>query len=42
MKIMCLVADRKELVNAISEEIGEKMKHQGPPTFACLKSGILR
>lgn len=34
MKIMCLVADRKELVNAISEEIGEKMKYQGPPTFA--------
>lgn len=33
MEIMCLVADRKELVNAIGE-ISTKMKYQGPPSFA--------
>ncbi len=33
MKLMCLVADRKELVNAINKITGEKMKYQGPPTF---------
>lgn len=34
MEIMCLVADRKELIAAIEEATGEKMKYQGPPTFA--------
>lgn len=34
MEIMCLVADRKELIAAIEETTGEKMKYQGPPTFA--------
>ena len=34
MKIMCLVADRKELVVAIENYTGQKMKYQGPPTFA--------
>lgn len=33
MEIMCLVADRKELVAAI-ENISGKMKYQGPPTFS--------
>ena len=33
MEIMCLVADRKELVAAI-ENLSGKMKYQGPPTFA--------
>ena len=34
MEIMCLVADRKKLIAAIEETTGEKMKYQGPPTFA--------
>ena len=33
MEIMCLVADRKELVVAI-ENLSGKMKYQGPPSFA--------
>lgn len=33
MEIMCLIADRKELVAAI-ENLSGKMKYQGPPTFA--------
>jgi len=33
MRIMCFAAERKELINAISELTGEKMKYQGPPTF---------
>lgn len=33
MEIMCLVADRKELVAAI-ENLSGKMKYQGPPSFA--------
>lgn len=34
MEIMCLVADRKELVTAIENLSGCKMKYQGAPTFA--------
>ena len=34
MEIICLVADRKEMIAAIEETTGEKMKYQGPPTFA--------
>ncbi len=34
MKIMCLVTDRKELISAIEALTGEKMKYQGPPSFA--------
>lgn len=44
MEIMCLVADRKELIAAIEEATGEKMKYQGPPTFAykCGDLAVLR
>lgn len=40
MEIMCLVADRKELVTAIEKLNGCKMKYQGPPTFAYGGGGI--
>lgn len=34
MELMCLAADRKELVDAINTITGGKMKYQGPPSYA--------